>query len=67
MTTISMRVASLSRPASSVKSKKKVVRTITRADAVSVNRSIEPKIRQNERERTASMSAAAKCIVGGKA
>ena len=29
-----------------------------------LNKTIEPKIRQNERERAASMHAAAKCIVG---
>jgi hypothetical protein len=52
-TTIRMRVSALSVPASSVESKKKVVRTITKADTTSVNRSIEPKIRQNASERIA--------------
>ena len=58
MTTISMRVSNLSVPASSVKHDKKVVRTITGADAESVNRSIDPKIRQNKMERIASMNDA---------
>lgn len=66
MNAIGIRVAGLSRPASSVNHKKRIVRVITRADVVSANRSIEPKIRQNENERTASMEVAAKCIVGGK-
>ena len=41
-------------------------RCLKRSDFISINNSIEPMIRQNERERTASMSAAAKCIVGGR-
>ena len=52
--------------ASSVKHSGKVVRTITRSEIAELNKAIEPKIRQNERERTASMHAAARCIVGGK-
>lgn len=36
------------------------------SDVIAVDRSIAPKIRQNERERAASVEAAAKCIVGGK-
>lgn len=36
------------------------------SDVVVLDRIIEPKIRQNERERTASAEAAARCIVGGK-
>lgn len=35
-------------------------------DVVVLDRIIEPKIRQNERERAASVEAAARCIVGGK-
>ncbi|MBD5472617.1 MAG: hypothetical protein HDR20_06900 [Lachnospiraceae bacterium] len=66
MSSIEKRVHSFARKASSVKHDRKVVRTVTRSDVVALNKTIEPKIRQNERERTASMHAAARCIVGGK-
>ncbi|MCM1136415.1 MAG: hypothetical protein NC400_12675 [Clostridium sp.] len=66
MSAIEMKVHSFAKKASSVKHVKKVVRTVTRSDVVALNKMIEPKIRQNERERTASMHAAARCIVGGK-
>lgn len=33
---------------------------------INILHEIEPQIRQNERERTASMHAASRCIVGGK-
>lgn len=42
----------------------KIVRILTRDDINSVNRSIEPKIRQNKQERIESFRAASKCIVG---
>ena len=60
------RVLPFAKRASSVKHSGKVVRTITRSEIAELNKAIEPKIRQNERERTASMHAAARCIVGGK-
>lgn len=41
-------------------------RDILPSDVVVLDRIIEPKIRQNERERAASAEAAARCIVGGK-
>lgn len=66
MSTLDLNVRSFSRKASSVKHNKKIVRTITYDDIVKLNKTIEPKIRQNERERSASMHAAARCIVGGK-
>lgn len=60
------RVARLSIRASAARPyKREVVAVIHRSDIAALNQSIEPKIRQNEQERTASMSAAAKCIVGG--
>ena len=66
MSTLDLKVRSFSKKASSVKHNKKIVRTVTRDDIVKLNNTIEPKIRQNERERSASMHAAARCIVGGK-
>lgn len=44
----------------------KVICKFTRRDIIDINKMIEPKIRQNEMERTASMDAASRCIVGGK-
>lgn len=66
MSSIEKRIHSFARKASSVKHDRKVIRTVTRSDVAALNKTIEPKIRQNERERTASMHAAARCIVGGK-
>ena len=66
MAHLDARVLPFAKRASSVKHSGKVVRTITRSEIAELNMAIEPKIRQNERERTASMHAAARCIVGGK-
>ena len=66
MAHLDARVLPFAKSASSVKHSGKVVRTITRSEIAELNKAIEPKIRQNERERTASMHAAARCIVGGK-
>lgn len=66
MAHLDARVLPFAKRASSVKHSGKVVRTITRSEIAELNKAIEPKIRQNERERTASMYAAARCIVGGK-
>lgn len=66
MAHLDARVLPFAKRASSVKHSGKVVRTITRSEIAELNKAIEPKIRQNERERTASMNAAARCIVGGK-
>lgn len=66
MSSMKKRVHSFAKKASSVKHDRKVVRRVTRSDIVELNKTIEPKIRQNERERTASMHAAARCIVGSK-
>ena len=66
MAHLDARVLPFANRASSVKHSGKVVRTITRSEIAELNKAIEPKIRQNERERTASMHAAARCIVGGK-
>ena len=60
------RVSHLSRKASSVTHTGKIAYEVQRSYAVELKKAIEPKIRQNERERTASMDAAARCIVGGK-
>ena len=66
MAHLDARVLPFAKRASSVKHSGKVVRTITRSEIAELNKAIEPKIRQDERERTASMHAAARCIVGGK-
>ena len=66
MAHLDARVLPFAKRSSSVKHSGKVVRTITRSEIAELNKAIEPKIRQNERERTASMHAAARCIVGGK-
>ena len=66
MAHLDARVLPFAKRASSVKHSGKVVLTITRSEIAELNKAIEPKIRQNERERTASMHAAARCIVGGK-
>ena len=66
MAHLDARVLPFAKRASSVKHSGKVVRTITRSEIAELNKAIEPKIRQNERERTASMHAADRCIVGGK-
>lgn len=66
MAHLDARVLPFAKRASSVKHSGKVVRTITRSEIAELNKAIEPKIRQNERERTASMHAAARCIVGCK-
>ena len=66
MSTLDLNVRSFSKKVSSVKHDRKIARTVTRGDIVKVNKTIEPKIRQNERERSASMHAASRCIVGGK-
>lgn len=54
------------KPISSVERSHTVVKKISRSCVVELNNSIEPKIRQNEQERNASMNAAAKCVVGGR-
>lgn len=44
----------------------KIVKRIPRCDVIELNRSMEPVIRQNERERVASEQAVAGAIFGGK-
>lgn len=66
MSLMDKRVQMFAKKASAVKHSGEVVKTVTRDEIVILNKTIEPKIRQNERERTASMHAAARCIVGGK-
>ena len=44
----------------------RVVKRIPRCDVVELNRTMEPVIRQNERERVASEQAVAGAIFGGK-
>ena len=65
MSLIYSKVHSFAKKPSSVKHNKTVVRRVTRSEIVALNKTIEPKIRQNERERSASMHAAARCIVDG--
>lgn len=60
------RVSHLSRQASSVVHEEKIAYSIPRSCAVELKKTIEPKIRQNRRERIASMNSAARCIVGEK-
>ena len=66
MASMGSKVLSFGKKASSKSHQKHVVRTVTRSEIAELNKTIEPKIRQNERERTASMHAAARCTVGGK-
>ncbi|MCI8542140.1 MAG: hypothetical protein HFH95_02290 [Lachnospiraceae bacterium] len=66
MSSIDSKVRLFAKKASSKPHEKHVVRTVTRSDIAELNKAIEPKIRQNERERTASMHAAVRCTVGGK-
>lgn len=66
MASMNSKVLSFAKKASSKPHEKHVVRKVTRSDIAELNKMIEPKIRQNERERTASMHAAARCTVGGK-
>ena len=66
MPSTNSKVFSFAKKASSVEHSNKIVHTVKRSEIVELNKTIEPKIRQNERERTASMNAAARCIVGGK-
>ena len=51
---------------SSVKKSKKVAFTVTSDKVATLNKVIQPKIRQNADERTASMHIAAQYIVGSK-
>ena len=66
MSSLRKRVHSFAKKASSVEHSNEVVHAVTRSEIAELNKVIEPKIRQNESERTASMNAAARCIVGGK-
>lgn len=66
MTSLDRSVRAFAKRTSSVKHSGKVVREVARSEIVILNKAIEPKIRQNERERIASMNAAARCVVGGK-
>lgn len=61
--TIDEKVRDFAKPVSSVKSKGKVINVITAADVIELDRSIEPKIRQNVLERKASYEEARKIIV----
>lgn len=66
MLKLDTRVSSFAKKASSAEHSGEIVCTIKRSEIVAINEAIEPKIRQNERERTTSMHAASRCIVGGK-
>ena len=60
------RVSHLSRKASSVLHTGKIAYEIPKSCSIDLKKSIEPKIRQNRRERIASMDAASHYIVGEK-
>lgn len=66
MSEIKNRVQTFAKKASSVTHTRQVAYVVKRSALVELDASIEPIIRQNERERTASMNAAARCKVGGK-
>jgi hypothetical protein len=66
MSRIAEMMSQKSKSISSVQPSKTIVKAIPRSSIVTLNKSIDSKIRQNEQERTASMNAAARCIVGGK-
>ncbi len=62
--TIDEKVRDFAKPgSSSIKSKEKVINVITAADVIELDRSIEPKIRQNALERKASYEEARRTIV----
>ncbi len=61
--TIGQKVRDFAKPVSSIKSKRKVINVITAADAIELDRSIKPKIRQNALERKASYEEARSIIV----
>ncbi|MCM1134374.1 MAG: hypothetical protein NC400_02260 [Clostridium sp.] len=65
MSLIETKIHSFAKKPSSIQHNKNIVRAISRIDIAKLNKTIAPKIRQNQRERAASMKAAAKCIVGG--
>ena len=65
MSNINHRVSRLAKAKPEYVHKREIVKVVHRSEMSAIDLSIEPRIRQNERERTASMSAAAKCIVGG--
>ncbi len=66
MSRIEQLMSEKSKPMSTANAGKVVLHTVSRSSILALNKSIDYKIRQNELERTASMNAAAKCIVGGK-
>lgn len=60
---IDERVKKFARPASSVKHSWKIVAVISRSDIAKLNSEIEPKIRQNARERRLSFEEGKDVIV----
>ena len=60
---IDERVKKLAKPASSVKHSRKIVAVISRSDIAKLNSEIEPKIRQNARERRLSFEEGKDVIV----
>lgn len=63
MSKISEEVKKFSKPASSVKHSRKVAYEVSRADLVELNKSIEPLLKQNQRERDESFNAARDVVV----
>lgn len=66
MSSLKKKVHLFAKKASSIERSREVVHVVSRSEIAELNKTIEPKIRQNESERTASMNAAARCIVGRK-
>ena len=66
MAGMSARLKEKAKKASSVTRSTEVVKRIPRSDVVELNRTMEPVIRQNERERIASEEAVAGVVFGWK-
>ena len=60
---IDERVKSFAKPASSVEHSGNIVAVLSRADIAEINKTIEPKIRQNAKERKESYEEARDVIV----
>ncbi len=60
------KTCSFAKSPTSVEHRREIVQSVERSTIEKLNKALEPQIRQNERERTASMNAAARCTVGGK-
>lgn len=66
MGNIELEIMRFARKASSVEHQVEIAYVVNGSEIMELNRLIEPKIRQNEIERAASMDAASRCVVGNK-